>query len=346
MAQQQEEGVKLRNSSSKDSLKVGTFSDLNRTVREVVKNSTFWEQYGVDLCILASAFCLLPVGFFLVRCRGVIFVAGLLVLGTVHEMFITKGAHSAAHNALGPWKYWNKFWGIFFSEMCGAFTYTGGVQAHVNIHHPHTNIIGLGDSSIWKAPFLSRNLYLFIVPLFIPLFAPIYSAKMLWGKWKSVAVNLLVIFTGYFGHYMCFRFLSGLTPLWSVFCLLVTRGLYYCSYIHVNVFQHIGLAMYSQKNRPKRLRLMATGSLNLARNILFDYCMGHSLFNCHVEHHLFPNLSDNMCMKIKPLVKNYLKQCQLPYQEDTYWNRLKLFHKDYKKLMVDAPPITDFIGIQ
>ncbi len=320
----------------KNPLKIADYGELNRKVREIVKNSRFWDIYGYDLCILASAFLLLPIGFTLVRYHGILFALGLFLLGTVHVMFITKGAHSAGHRALGPWKTWNKLWGIFFSEVCGGFTFTAAIDTHVNIHHPHTNVIGLGDSSIWKAPFLGRELYLFIAPFFIPLVAPVFSIHLLWGRWKAIGLNLILMVTGVFGQYACFRVFSGLSPLWSVFCLLATRGLYYCSYIHVNIFQHIGLSMYSQKNRPKRLRLMATGALNLSRNPLFDYCMGHSLFNCHVEHHLFPNLSDNMCMKIRPIVKEYLTENDYDV----------IFYNNYKELMVDAPAITEFIGIQ
>ena len=68
--------------------------------------------------------------------------------------------------------------------------------------------------------------------------------------------------------------------------------------------------------------------------------------NCHVEHHLFPKLSDNMCLKIKPVVSKFLKENGLPYHEDSYMGRLKYFLDQYETLMVNAPPITHFVGIQ
>ena len=326
--------------------KLGGYSELSKIVRGTVKKSTPWELYGYDLCILASAFLLLPFGFLLLRNDGWCFALGLFILGTVHVMFITKGAHSASHKALGPWKGWNTFWGVFFTELCGGFTFHGASDTHVNIHHPHTNVIGLGDSSIWKIPFLEREMYLFIAPFFVPMIAPFFSIQLQWGQWKAIAKNLVLICLGFFGHFTCFRLLSGLSALWSLLCVFLVRGLYYCTYIHVNIFQHIGLSMYHPKRRPKRLELMATGVLNLSRNALLDYSFGHSLISCHVEHHLFPNLSDNMCMKIKPIVKQFLQDKGLPYQEDSYWNRLKTFYNDYKRLMVDAPSITEFIGVQ
>ena len=63
--------------------------------------------------------------------------------------------------------------------------------------------------------------------------------------------------------------------------------------------QHIGLPMFSPTGRPKRIYQMTHGVLNLPRNPVLDWVFGHSLINCHVEHHLFPFLSDHMCLKVR-----------------------------------------------
>ena len=57
--------------------------------------------------------------------------------------------------------------------------------------------------------------------------------------------------------------------------------------------------MYSVEKRPARIYQMATGVLNLDRNPLLDVIFGHALINCHVEHHLFPRLSDSLCLKVR-----------------------------------------------
>lgn len=62
--------------------------------------------------------------------------------------------------------------------------------------------------------------------------------------------------------------------------------------------QHIGLPMFAPDKKPKRIHMMCCGVLNLPRNVLLDWSFGHSLISCHVEHHLFPTLSDNMCLKV------------------------------------------------
>lgn len=51
---------------------------------------------------------------------------------------------------------------------------------------------------------------------------------------------------------------------------------------------------------------MSHGVLNLPRNLLLDWMFGHSLINCHVEHHLFPQLSDHMCLKVRLLDRHPL----------------------------------------
>lgn len=134
--------------------------------------------------------------------------------------------------------------------------------------------------------------------------------------------------------------------------------------------QHIGLDMFSPTRRPKRINQMSRGVLNLPRNLLLDWTFGHSLINCHVEHHLFPQLSDHMCLKVhllerdpltpawfyllslsrppqvKPIVSRFLREKQLPYLEDSYLSRLQTFFHRYQELMVLAPPITELVGVQ
>ena len=140
--------------------------------------------------------------------------------------------------------------------------------------------------------------------------------------------------------------ISGFTFWGAVACTLVSRAVLAIPYIHVNVFQHIGLAMYSQKSRPKRIYQMSSGVLNLPSHPILDYAFGHSIISCHIEHHLFPKLSDNMCLKIKPLVYKFFSENGLPYHEDTYMGRVWTFLENYDELMVKAPPITHFVGIQ
>ncbi|XP_069510954.1 fatty acid desaturase 6 isoform X2 [Ambystoma mexicanum] len=296
--------------------------DLSRVVQGVVRGSSWWERHGVDCALLAMAFIFLPAGFMCLRSYNVVlFLFGILILGVAHSIITVKGSHLSSHGALAESKYWSKFWATFFIEVCGGFPTQVGAYNHVKMHHAHTNIIGLGDSSVWKIPALNRLVYLFLAPLALPVLTPLAALGFLKDMSVSMAARTL--------------------------CLIsLGLGAHYWLLLNVSGFQHIGLAMFPPDHRPRRIHQMSHGVLNLPRNLMLDWTFGHSLISCHVEHHLFPHLSDNMCLKIKPYVSEYLKAAKLPYQEDAYLSRLRLFLDRYNELMVHMPPITQMVGIQ
>ncbi|KFZ53114.1 Fatty acid desaturase 6, partial [Antrostomus carolinensis] len=303
-------------------------AELSELVQKVVKSSSWWERHGVDISILACSLLLLPAGFLCLRsAQAIPFLVGVLTLGVVHHTLTVKGSHLASHNALTESKSWSKVWAIFFIELCSAFTVEQATYNHVKMHHGYTNM--------------------FIAPLAVPIITPLVALGLLRNvEWKATLRTLCCMFLGLYCHYWLLLHVSGFQSSWSaLLCMLLTRSLLAHPYIHVNIFQHIGLPMFAADQKPKRIQLMSLGVLNLPRNALLDWSFGHSLISCHVEHHLFPSLSDNMCLKIKPIVSQYLKQKKLPYNEDTYASRLHLFLQRYEELMVHAPPITELVGI-
>uniref|UniRef100_A0A672QKN9 Fatty acid desaturase 6 n=2 Tax=Sinocyclocheilus grahami TaxID=75366 RepID=A0A672QKN9_SINGR len=322
--------------------------ELTRLVQKSVRESSWWERRGLDCSILTAAFISLPAGFLLLgSSQPLYFLSGVLIMGVSHAVITVKGTHLASHGALSESPVWADFWAVFFIEVCGSFSARAGVQAHVKMHHAHTNVIGLGDSSTWKIPFLPRSVYLFIAPLAVPIITPIVAVGQLKGQSPlQILRTVPCVCLGFFSQYYLLRSVSGLSCSSALLVMLLCRAMFSLPYIHVNIFQHIGLPMFSATHRPKRIYQMTHGVLNLPRNSLLDWTFGHSLINCHVEHHLFPFLSDNMCLKVKPLVSQYLKEKKLPYQEDAYISRLSLFFHKYQELMVFTPPITELVGIQ
>ncbi|XP_071792681.1 fatty acid desaturase 6-like isoform X2 [Asterias amurensis] len=326
-----------------------SLSELTAAVQKVQEASSWWDLYGVDWCYIASGFAMIPPGLLLLRHQTwPPFIAGLILLGFYYGMLKTKMSHLATHSALCRSKLANRFWQLFFIEFCGSFSAEYAIGAHVKVHHPYTNVIGLGDSSTWRVPSLPRYIYLFVAPLFLPVMTPIGAVVFLLQDKKVLKAFqcFIVVSLGLVANISLLMFVSGLTAKVAVLSTLVYRALMDIPYIHVNIFQHIGLPMYARDSRPPRLHLMSSGVLNLSHNLLLDWNFGHSLIACHIEHHLFPKLSDNMCLKIQPIVQKYLQEHGLPYQKRGYLDRLKFFTKEYKMLMVDAPPITQFIGVQ
>ncbi|XP_068455419.1 fatty acid desaturase 6 [Clinocottus analis] len=323
--------------------------ELTRLVQEAVQGSSWWERRGVDCSILAAAFLCLPPAFLLLSSSRVVwFSAGVLLMGVAHAVITFKGTHLASHGSLSESPAWAKFWAVFFIEICGSFSAQAGIQGHIKMHHAHTNVVGLGDSSVWKVPCLPRAVYLFVAPLAIPIITPLVALAHLRGHAPALVVRtVLMVSLGLYSQYWLLIHVSGfLSPLSALLCMLACRAMFSVPYIHVNIFQHIGLDMFSPTSRPKRIYQMTHGVLNLPRNPLLDRLFGHSLINCHVEHHLFPSLSDNMCLKVKPVVSRYLSERRLPYHEDGYLSRLSLFFHRYQELMVLVPPITELVGVQ
>lgn len=323
------------------------FADLNEKVTRIIESSSAWEIYGIDWMILITAFFLVFVAMFLLRSSNFQTVLlGVFLMGCCHSTICVKSSHSAVHGALCKNKTLNKILVYFLSDVCSSVSAEVGYDVHIRIHHPHTNIIGLGDSSTWKMPFLPSYIYMFIAPLLLPVVAIPIVIQELWGKWKSMLIYFILMPIGLAINFYLLMRISGFTFWGAVMITLVYRATLSIPYIHVGIFQHIGLAMYSKDSRPKRIYQMSTGVLNLPRNVFLDYTFGHSIVSCHVEHHLFPKLSDNMCLKVKPVVSKFLLETGLLYYEDTYMNRLGLFIDKYNDLMVNAPPISHFVGIQ
>ncbi|XP_059387558.1 fatty acid desaturase 6-like [Carassius carassius] len=342
------DGEGPRDEAQADAERETLMMELTRLVQKSVRESSWWERRGIDCSILTAAFISLPAGFLLLgSCQTLYFLSGVLMMGVAHAVITVKGTHLASHGALSESPAWAHFWAVFFIEVCGSFSARAGVQAHVKMHHAHTNVITLGDSSTWKMPFLPRSVYLFIAPLAVPIITPIVAISQLKGQSPLLILRtVLCVCLGFFSQYYLLRCVSGLSCSSALLVMLLCRAMFSLPYIHVNIFQHIGLPMFSATNRPKRIYQMTHGVLNLPRNLLLDWTFGHSLISCHVEHHLFPFLSDNMCLKVKPLVSQYLKEKKLPYQEDAYVSRLSLFFHRYQELMVFTPPITELVGIQ
>ncbi|XP_060058693.1 fatty acid desaturase 6 isoform X2 [Erinaceus europaeus] len=281
--------------------------ELETRVRAVVRASSWWERHGVDCAILALSLLALPAG----EERG------------------------------------DRATGLGWS-VCTAFTAEYANYGHVKMHHAYTNVLGLGDSSTWRLPYLNRYVYMFLAPFLIPIVTPLVAVERLRKMEPAVALRSLgLISLGLCSHYWLLMNVSGCTsPGSALACMFITRSLLAHPYLHVNIFQHIGLPMFSLDTKPQRIHMMSLGVLNLPRLPVLDWAFGHSIISCHVEHHLFPRLSDNMCLKVKPVVSQFLQEKQLPYNEDSYLARFRLFLSRYEEFMVQAPPITELVGLQ
>lgn len=323
--------------------------DLNKIVTDLEKNSSWWDVYGLEWSSFAFSIPLFISGVIFTGNSSVIVrLIGIFLAACCHMLWVDRMGHLALHNAMCKSKIGNRIILFLTQDFISGFSPDLGLQDHIQNHHPFTNIIGLGDSSTWRAPFLPKEIYLYIAPLILPILTPIISVlELMKLHWYISVMRLIICFsTGAYLFTSFTSYMSGLdfyTSLWVVF---LYRSLMMIPFVHMNIFQHIGLPMWTVDNKPARVYQMTASCINIHGNILMDFVFGATLLSCHIEHHLFPRLSDSMCLKIKPYVKEFVKKSGLPYNETSYFERLATFHKRYSELMVEAPPITHFIGIQ
>lgn len=325
-----------------------SFSKLNDRVQKIVRASSWYERYGSEWLMISIMVVLFFLSIYMQCSSNIVnIIGGILIGGFSYAGLSQRFGHLSVHGALSESKSFNKILSGILIEFFGNFPTSLVHEAHVVMHHPHTNIVGLGDSSIWKVPVLPRTVYMLFAPFLLPILTPIFGLGGLITekKFASVLQYLLCSTLGLATHFLPLYY-YGYSIASSLFLVFATKSIFTVPYIHINIFQHIGLPMYSNEARPPRVYQMSTGVLNLKRNILLDLVFGPALIDCHLEHHLFPKLSDSMCFRIKPLVKEYMKENDLPYHESDYSERFFAFMRDYKQLMKDAPPITHFIGIQ
>ena len=239
---------------------------------------TWWEAYGIDSMVHFLGVVGAVSSFFLMGSDSAfVCFLGVVLLGFCHNVLAVKGGHLAAHKAAVQSAPLNRVLGFFFSDVCGTFPSDSGITIHIKEHHPYTNIIGIGDSSTWKMPFIPAYLYMFATPFILPVITPFVSVATLWGQWfKLFRFSLLAAF-GLWANLYLFVHVSGFSLWQSVAMTVASRGVLAVPYIHVNIFQHIGLPMYTLKDRPKKIYQMSTGVLNLSRNLVLDYCFGHSI---------------------------------------------------------------------
>lgn len=64
------------------------------------------------------------------------------------------------------------------------------------MHHSYTNVLGLGDLSMWRVPFLNRYVYTFLTPLLVPIVTPLvavgeYARAWVWGALQRSGLPFL-----------------------------------------------------------------------------------------------------------------------------------------------------------
>ena len=164
------------------------YLELKQQVDGIISKLTWWQSYGIDcfhhfMAVVGALLSFLMLKFDLVAMN----ICGVILLGYCHYILSVKGSHLAVHNAAVKSLAINGLLSFFFCDLCGSISSDSIYQFHIKDHHSYTNIIGIGDSSTWKIPYIPAHLYMFVTPLLMPIVSPYISVISLWGQWLRLS---------------------------------------------------------------------------------------------------------------------------------------------------------------
>ena len=199
-------------------------------------------------------------------------------------------------------------------------------------HHQYTNVPGKETANFYY-PWLNKYLYFFVVPYLVIFWLIGNSIAYLWKDWKGLSAYLIAMIAGWALHIYLFSLILPL-PL-AVISVIVMRVLFAPVFMHLAVFNHIGL------DNPSALLPWLPHQAKTTRNVQRHWFLvgmgGNAFVECHLEHHLFPTLSNRMLSKIRPVVKEFLENEGYVYVEEGYFKVLSLCLANYEKYFAGAP---------
>ncbi len=316
------------------------FARLSKEVNLVVKKYNWFGQYGFEWLILAfrlSAFALT----LWVMAQGTLwFFVFFPLLSYLFFGIAITGMHQSRHNGYTKSPLANKINSYIFGDFWSGESSEWWYAHHVQDHHVYTNIYGK-DEEYFSFPWINRYVYLFIAPyLAVPLLVT-GSIKFLWqrGKIGSFVWYLILMVSGFYFHVWLFHLILGNWG-WSIFAVYMLRSLYTPVFLHLALFNHIGLERLMEKI--PWLPHQSKTTRNVKPNLFLVGMGGNAFVHRHIEHHLFPSLPNRMLNKIMPLAREALAREGYVYIEDSYSRCLYMCIKHYRELFIKGPPPLTF----
>ena len=301
------------------------FRELAKEVKGMFGRQTYLQAHGWELLIFGARVLLFALGYAV--CRRFEHwgrAGGISIMAYAYYGIAITGIHEASHKSFVKSAAGNKLWLSLFSDFWCAQSGEWWHERHVILHHVHTNIPGK-DPPLFVYPWLNKYLYFFVTPFLFSFWLVYHSVEYLLEKKKSPARYLALAAAGWAFHIALFaRFIPLGTAIVSAF---VMRSLFAPIFMHLAAFNHIGL-----ENPPSRREWMphqTRTTRNLKPHWFLSGMGGNAFVECHLEHHLFPALSNRALAKIRPLVRSFLEKNEYAYVEVPYWTCLKESMKHY-----------------
>lgn len=308
------------------------FRELSKRIQGILSNEK-QRGYRYEMFTFLLRFGIYLLGMLIFAMGGWgLRVLGLLVASFGFYAVAITGTHETRHGCFQGTDRANRLWAYFFSDFWAGQSNQWWHYRHVVVHHTQTNIPSK-EPSLFYYPWIRPFVYFFIAPFFVNVWLFTNSVTYLRSRPKDLARYLFVQSFGWAFHVAVFAFMVPLP--WAIVCAVLMRAGFAPAFMHIAVFNHIGLPELDRK--PAWLPHQTVTTRNLKRNLVLDMIGGNAFIECHVEHHLFPNVSNHLLAKIRPTVRQFLHERGYTYTEEGYFACLKHCLANYHKIFQRNP---------
>ncbi len=295
------------------------FIELSKEVRNLVSTQSWWSRHGQEWVALFARLALFALGYGIFTVPGAIFkIIGIVILSYAYYGIGITATHETSHLAFTKSPHLNRILSYIFSDFWCAQSSLWWHHRHVQVHHVYPNVPSKEKKQFYY-PWLHKYVYFFITPFLVQFWLVAHSVIFLKGKWKAMAIYSILGLAGWLLPIYLFSLVVSVPA--AIGYAFIMRSLFAPLFLHLSVFNHLGLE--NPATRLPWLPHQTKTTRNLRPHWILVGMGGNALVDCHIEHHLYPGLSNHILGKIRPIIKKYLQKEGYQYAEEGYWSCLK-----------------------
>ncbi len=317
-----------------DVLSKQDFAELSSLVQTKVRDLGWWQLHGYEGLMFLIRLGIFFLGYWIFSLGGwATNIFGMIIMSYAYTAVAITGTHETSHLSYAKGKWSNKLWAYFFSDFWGAQSHLWWHYRHVQVHHLYPNVPDKEPKPFYF-PWINRYVYFFLIPYLVVFWLVLHSIKHLRKSPVQLFLYIVVMGSGLLFHGWLFTRL-GFSIAAAIGLTFIMRSLFAPIFMHLAVFNHIGL------DNPRQILPWMPRQDNTTRNIkpmwLLSGMGGNAFLECHLEHHLFPSLSNHMLARVRGTVRDFMKQKGYEYKEETYLSCLHHCILHYHELFQNTP---------
>ncbi|MAF35296.1 hypothetical protein CMO91_05620 [Candidatus Woesearchaeota archaeon] len=308
---------------------MSTFQAIANKARKLLTAMSWWEVYGVNILVNLLRVVLLVAGFW-VFSHGLVYkIVGLAMIAYASFGLAVTLSHDTSHHSVVKNRKVNQVLAYVVSDFFAGQSSKWWNDRHVRIHHLHTNMekkVG----SVFAFGRMPPFLFFFVLPYAALPYVVGFSFHFLWGRWKDLGVYVVLMLAGI--AVQAWLFALFVPWYYALACVFIARSLFAPIVLHLGVMHHAGMVQFDR--RPAWFAHQAKTTFNIRPNLFLWGLVGNALTDCHLEHHLLPNVPDLALRKIKPVVAKHVRKAGIRYIERGYGETLRLCYTNYDAFFV------------